>query len=240
MDILALANRCEQQQAVQLVTQQLAQQQRITRAPEFFGDVRVSTLLRASNRHMRHTPGDGHNNCGFNTILEQVGDRTSSPEMVNALRYRLSYGDESSNQEFSTGSFSAVANLFNCPVVCIYHRDNKIKKLSFSIPVLDGMRFKFRRNMQLSENFAQYLRNFGLSREMADILSQWLAANVPSIGVDFNAATLYDIALQLLRWPTTIAFVTIYTGGHFDAAPHRDLQPGANVLPFLRGEEEDY
>ncbi|MDR1528030.1 MAG: hypothetical protein LBS22_00355, partial [Puniceicoccales bacterium] len=69
------------------------------------------------------------------------------------------------------------------------------------------------------------------------ILSQWLAANMPGIVVDLNAATLYDVALQLLRCPITIAFVTIDTGGHFDAAPHRDLQPGDSVLPLLRAGE---
>ncbi|MDR1528761.1 MAG: hypothetical protein LBS22_04240, partial [Puniceicoccales bacterium] len=98
MDIFALANRCEQQQAVR--------QQQIDEVSKLFGDVRVSALLEASNRRMRHTSGDGHNNSGFNAILEQVGDRTSSSEMVNALRYRLGYEDESSNQAFSTDSFS--------------------------------------------------------------------------------------------------------------------------------------
>ncbi|MDR0742292.1 MAG: hypothetical protein LBE98_02405 [Puniceicoccales bacterium] len=230
MDIFALANRCEQQQAVQ--------QQQIDKVPEFFGDVRVSALLEASNRCMRHTSGDGHNNCGFNAILEQVGDRTSSSEMVNALRYKLGYGDESGNQGLDGISLPYVADFFDCPVVDIRHKDGKITMLAFFIPAMDGLGFALRRDMQLSEKFVQYCKDI---EWLQDGISQWLTDNMPGV-IDLNAATLYDVVLQLLRCPTTIAFITIDTDGHFDAAPHKDLQRGASVLQLLRareGEEEE-
>ncbi|MDR0742289.1 MAG: hypothetical protein LBE98_02390 [Puniceicoccales bacterium] len=204
--------------------------------PEFFSDLRVNTLLNASKRYKNHTPGNGHNNCGFNAILEQVGDRTSTHEIVNLLRSKLGYGDESSNENFDTLACQRAANLFRRPVVEIcYNSNNKIVQLSFSIP-RGNLSIHLKNDMQLSQNFVAWCINSEWSQEEVDVFSQWLVTNVPGT-VTFGEATLYDIALQLLQCPMVIALVAIKSGGHFDAAPHKDLQREASVLEFLRRTE---
>ncbi|MDR2629073.1 MAG: hypothetical protein LBC30_03740 [Puniceicoccales bacterium] len=202
--------------------------------PKYFEDIKLDALLDISNRRKENTPGDGHNNCGFNAILKQVGDRTSSSEMVNLLRLRLGYGDESSNQDFDTRSCKEVANLLRHPVVEICHNGGKIVQLSFSIPSIDDQSIHFRGDALLSQNFVAWCVNAEWRQEQIDALSQWLATNV-SDPIDFNEATIHEISLHLLKHPATVALISVEDGGHFDAAPHKDLQHEASVLELLRG-----
>ncbi|MDR2776580.1 MAG: hypothetical protein LBB17_00840 [Puniceicoccales bacterium] len=204
--------------------------------PQYVNDIELNVLLGVANRSKNHTSGDGHNNCGFNAILEQVGDRTHTHEMINLLRRRLGYGDENSNKMFDTNSCLSVANLFKRPVIEICHNGGKLEQLSFSIPGVDDLSIHLRKDEQLSQNFIQQCRNFEWPQERIDILSQWLETNAPGT-VNFNKATSYDIALQLLQCPTAITLISIDRGGHFDAAPHKHLRQEASVLELLCGEK---
>jgi hypothetical protein len=200
--------------------------------PDRIGVMDLKKLLDVTGRSKNSTPGDGHNNCGFNSILEQVGDRTHSSEIVNLLRHKLGYGNENSNQMFDTNSCLPVANLFKRPVAEICHNGGKITQLSFSVPDID-LSIHLRNEMELSQNFVQWCKSFEWQQDRIDILSQWLAVNLPDT-LNFNEATVCDILLGLLQCPTTIALVSIDRGGHFDAAPHKDLQRGNSVLELLR------
>ncbi|MDR1232803.1 MAG: hypothetical protein LBJ75_00865 [Puniceicoccales bacterium] len=212
---------------------QTQQAEAIPVAPQYVGDIDLKALLDFVDRREIGTSGE-HNNCGFNAILAQVGDHTNGDGMVNLLRHRLKYGDESSNEMFDTHSCLEVAILFNRPVVEVCYNSGKIAQLSFSIPIpTDDLSIHFRGDTLLTQNFVGWCVSCEWSQERIDTLSQWLAANVPGI-VNFNEATPYDIALQLLKYPRTIALVSVDKGGHFNAAPHKDLQQEDSVLEFLR------
>jgi hypothetical protein len=229
MNIIRL---CEQLRSIQDHKQEVKQpiqQQEDEVIPQYF---HVDALLDATGRSKNSTPGDGHNNCGFNSILEQVGDRTRNSEMVNLLRHKLGYGDENSNKMFDTHSCLSVANLFKRPVVEICHNGGKITQLSFSLPGVE-LSIHFRNEMELFQNFVQWCKSSEWQQDRIDALDQWLAINLPDT-LNFNEATVYDISLGLLQCPRTIALVSIDMGGHFDAAPHKDLQRENSVLEFLR------
>ncbi|MDR0742384.1 MAG: hypothetical protein LBE98_02885 [Puniceicoccales bacterium] len=201
--------------------------------PQYVNDITLGNLLGIAGRSKSNTSGDGHNNCGFNAILEQVGDRTHTHEMINLLRHRLGYGDENSNKMFDTNSCLSVANLFKHPVIEICHNGGKLEQLSLSIPSVDDLSIHFRKDVQLSQNFVQWCKNSEWPQKRIDVLSQWLETNLSGT-INFNEATLYDVALQLLQCPTAIALVSIARGGHFDAAPHKNLQLTGNVSELLR------
>ncbi|MDR1528173.1 MAG: hypothetical protein LBS22_01125 [Puniceicoccales bacterium] len=207
--------------------------------PQWINDIELNALLSTAGRNRHRTSGDGHNNCGFNAILEQVGDRTHTSEMVNLLRHRLKYGDESSNEMFDSHSCLRVADLFKRPVVelCYNSGNSKITQLSFSVPAVD-LSIHLRNDVQLSQNFVQWCKNSEWQQDRIDILSQWLETNLSGMA-NFNTATPYDVALQLLRCPRAIALISIDTGGHFDAAPYGDLPTEGSVLELLRKEEEE-
>ncbi|MDR2629023.1 MAG: hypothetical protein LBC30_03490 [Puniceicoccales bacterium] len=204
--------------------------------PQYVSDIELNAFLGVAGRSKSHTPGDGHNNCGFNAILEQVGDRTHSHEMVNLLRQRLGYGDENSNKMFDTNSCLSVANLFKRPVIEICHNCGKLEQLSLSIPSVDALSIHFRKDIHLSQNFIRWCKDSEWPQKRIDILSQWLEANLSGT-INFNEATLYDVALRLLQCPRGIALVSIDRGGHFDAAPHKNLPLETSVLELLRGEK---
>ncbi|MDR2432334.1 MAG: hypothetical protein LBD34_01110 [Puniceicoccales bacterium] len=232
MDIIALCRRLQSIQGHRKEVKQPVQQQKDDVVPRYFHDIKLNALLGDTGRNKNSTPGDGHNNCGFNAILEQVGDHTHSSEMVNLLRHKLGYGDENSNKMFDTNSCLSVANLFKHPVVEICHNGGKITQLSFAVPSVD-LSIHFRNEMELSQNFVQWCKSSEWQQDRIDILSQWFAANLPD-ALNFNEATVYDISLRLLQCPRTIALVSIDSGGHFDAAPHKDLQRENSMLEFLR------
>jgi hypothetical protein len=231
-NIVALCGRLQPVQDHKEEMKQPIQQQKDDTIPQHFHDIRLTTLLGDTGRSKNSTPGDGHNNCGFNAILEQVGDHTHTHEMVNLLRHKLGYGNENSNQMFDTNSCLSVANLFKRPVAEICPNGGKITQLSFSVPNVD-LSIHFRNEMELSQNFVQWCKNSEWKQDSIDDLSQWLAANLLN-AFDFNEATAYDISLRLLQCPRTIVLVSVDSGGHFDAAPHKDLQRENSALEFLR------
>ncbi|MDR0693239.1 MAG: hypothetical protein LBF49_01545 [Puniceicoccales bacterium] len=195
------------------------------------GDVKFDALLSATGRSKNHTRGDGHCNCGFNATLEQVGDKTHTREMVNLLRNKLGYGDEDSNEMFNRSSCLAVSGLFEHPVVEIYHDGGKITELSVHMLSVN-LCLAIKAQELLSQNFAAWCVSRGWEQNDIDVLSSWFQTDFPPF--DFGNATLGDVFLQLLRCPTTIAFVSASGGGHFDAAPHKDLKSTGNVSEFLR------
>jgi hypothetical protein len=212
---------------------QTQQAEAVPVAPQCIGNIDLKVFLDFVDRRKIDTSGDGHNNCGFNAILAQVGDHSNGDGKVNLLRHRLKYGDESSNEMFDTRSCLDVANLFSRPVVEVCFNGDKITQLSLSIPSTDDLSIHFRGNTLLAQNFVAWCVNLKWPQKRIDTLSQWLTANVPGT-VNFNEATPYDIALQLLRYPRTIVLVSPDKGGHFNAAPHKDLQQEDSVLEFLR------
>jgi hypothetical protein len=198
---------------------------------QYIGDVDVNSLLNIVDRNKNNTPGDGRNNCGFNAILEQVGDQTHTLEMVNLLRHKLKFNDELSNEMFDGEFCLHVARLFNRPVAEIYGKNNKVVQLLFSIPGPDLI-IHFTNKMQLSQNFKEWCEAFEWPLDRVTSLSQWLKANFP--GIDkFEKVTIDGILLQLLSYPKTIGVVSDDQSQHFDPAPHGNLQREDNVLKFL-------
>jgi hypothetical protein len=149
--------------------------------------------------------------------------------MVNLLRSSLGYADENSGCVFTSASYSDVASLFQNTVVEIWHdARNQVMEVGFwvlstevGLPVHE---FGFHEG-EFSQNFVQFCGSW-LSQEEINDLSQYVA--------NFNEATVFDIVVQLLQRPETIALVFREGGGHFDAAPHVDLPQRDNVLEFLR------
>ncbi|MDR0693237.1 MAG: hypothetical protein LBF49_01535 [Puniceicoccales bacterium] len=202
--------------------------------PVYVQDITLRKLLHVTGRSKKDMPGEGHSNCGFNSILEQIGDRTRNPEMVNLLRNKLRYGDENSNQMFDTNSSPLVAKTFDCPVAEICQDSGKVVHLSFSVPNIDLV-ISFANNELLSQNLAAWCTSRNWGQDRLDTLSRWLAINIPAL--DFGEAELNDVLLQLLQNPTTIVLVSVVGVEHFDAAPHKDLQRKDSVLEFLRRAE---
>jgi hypothetical protein len=159
--------------------------------------------------------------------------------MVNLLRYRLKYGDESSNEMFDSHSCRCVADLFKRPLVeqCNRSGRSKIAELSFAIPAVD-LSIHLRNDVQLSQNFVSWCKNSEWQQDKIDILSQWLETNLSGMA-NCNTATPDDIALQVLRCPRVIALISVDTGRHFDAVPHGDLPTEGNVFELLRKKEEE-
>jgi hypothetical protein len=199
--------------------------------PDSVGAMNLQKFLDDTGRYNSSMPGDGHSNCGFNAILEQVGDRTRTSEMINLLRAKLRYGDENSDQMFDTNSCLSVANLFNRPVVEICYNGGKVVQLSFSVPSA-GLSIHFKDHELLSHNFAAWCIDREWQQDRVDALSSWFKIKFPDF--NFGEATLKDVALQLLQNPTTITLISSDKGGHFDAAPHKDLQPTNSVIGLLR------
>ncbi|MDR2603478.1 MAG: hypothetical protein LBC11_02880 [Puniceicoccales bacterium] len=230
-NIIALCRRLQPVEYHREEVKRPVQQQKNDTIPKYFRDIRLDALLDGTDRSKNSTSGDGHNNCGFNAILEQVGDHTHTHEMVNLLRHKLGYGNENSNQMFDTNSCLSVANLFKRPVSEICHNGGKTTQISFSVPSID-LSIHFRNEMELSQNFVQWCKISEWKQDSIDELSQWLAANLPNT-FDFNEITVYDISLRLLQYSKAIVLISVDSGGHFDAAPHKDLQRENSVLDFL-------
>ncbi|MDR2777148.1 MAG: hypothetical protein LBB17_03880 [Puniceicoccales bacterium] len=211
-----------------------AQPEPVDAPPRRFGDIRLNNLLYFSDRRKENTPGDGHNNCAFNAILKQVGDRSSSSEMVNLLRRRLGYGDENSNQNFDTSSCSCqlVADLFERPVIDIHQRGGAVTQMCFSIPGVGNLNLHLTEGEWLYQNFIQLCKDLGYSKEKIKAISKLM--DIRSLSA--ADATVIDFMVKLLQYPATIVLIYAEGGGHFDAAPHKDLQHEASVLELLRGE----
>ncbi|MDR2778935.1 MAG: hypothetical protein LBB16_01465 [Puniceicoccales bacterium] len=199
--------------------------------PRYLSNISVDSLLDMTGRRKNDTPGDGYNNCGFNSILEQVGDHTHTHEMINLLRRILGYGDESSSQMFDSFSSPLVANFFGRPVAEIVHKDGKTAALHFSIPGID-LCIQLGDELDLSLNLVQWCKNREWGQKITG-LYKWYRDNLSNT-IRFNKATLYDIMMLLLKHPKTIALVSTYEGGHFDAAPHNALLPEGNITPLLQ------
>ncbi|MDR1233243.1 MAG: hypothetical protein LBJ75_03225, partial [Puniceicoccales bacterium] len=102
--------------------------------PMISNEINLDTLLRDTSRTKNHTPGNGHNNCAFNAVLEQVGNRTSNSEMVNLLRSSLGYANENSGTMLWSTSCSDIASLFRRPVIVIEHNNrNQITEVSLCV-----------------------------------------------------------------------------------------------------------
>jgi hypothetical protein len=200
--------------------------------PPFLNGIKLPILLDDTGRCKNNTSGDGHNNCGFNSILEQVGDRTHTHEMINLLRCILGYGDENSNQMFDSIPCLSVANLFGQPVAEACHEKGKLVQLSFSIPNMD-LSIHFRSELSLSQNFVQWCKDYEWGQERIDSLARWCKTNL-LVPLNFDTATIYDFLLKLLNYPKTIVLISASSGGHFDAVPHQNLPQEDSVLQFLR------
>ncbi|MDR1890994.1 MAG: hypothetical protein LBQ23_02305 [Puniceicoccales bacterium] len=231
-----IVNRLQQTNAVPETSLQARQVQveveTTPPVPKYLNGITLSTILSDTGRHQKHISGDGHNNCGFNSILEQVGDHTHTTEMINLLRSKLDYGNENSNEMLDSNSCPSVATLLGRPVIEICHTNNKLDQLIFSVPGVD-LSFHFEKESDLSQNFVQWCRDSEWQQDRIDDLSRWLETNLPG-PLNFNEATIHDIALKLLNYPKTIALVSVSSGGHFDAAPHKNLQREDSVLQLLR------
>jgi hypothetical protein len=157
--------------SVSVPNRQIQSMEAISSEPKYISDIALNELLGDTGRRKNNTPGDGHNNCGFNAIFEQVGDGTHAAEMVDLRRHKLGYNDAFSGEMFDSSVCRSVANFFKHPVAEIYHNDGKITQLSFSIPGRD-LGLDFKGSSMLSSDLTASLVNDDWNQERVNTLSQ--------------------------------------------------------------------
>ncbi|MDR0742291.1 MAG: hypothetical protein LBE98_02400 [Puniceicoccales bacterium] len=202
--------------------------------PEYFGNLSLNTLLNNTGRSVKSMRYSSYKDSGFNAILEQVGGRTSSWEMVDALRKRLGYDGSRFDEELNMDRDTCVniTKCFNCPIAEIYYNeDGKLEMLVFTMPNVDQVMI-IERSVQLSQNFAQWCKHFRKTPHDIETELEWLKTCLPG-PLDFRKATVCDIMLRLLRRPETIVITAKDSIGNyerFDAAPHKYLMSRDDVL----------
>ncbi|MDR1232667.1 MAG: hypothetical protein LBJ75_00145 [Puniceicoccales bacterium] len=205
-----------------------------------FGNIELNTLLGATDRSRNDTPDDGCNNDGFKAVLNQVGDWSSSSDMVKLLRSSLNFDD---GIPFYMGSSQNVANIFHRPVAEIcYNATNQVIGVAFNVPNISKRLYLIRQRL-LAQPLAEWLKEFKWSQEEVNDLSQRLET---ILDIDASKATVRDIMLGLLRYPATITLVPDYARPpyvdittRFNAAPHKDLKQEDSVLELLRRAEKE-
>jgi hypothetical protein len=194
---------------------------------EHLDDIKVDALLRATVRYWSNTPDDRYGNGWFNATLEQVGDGSFSPEMVELLKSSLPHDDEIS---FYVSSCRAIATIYQRSVASLWHDDSEqIRNIKVYLPDI-GRILSLGKETPLAQKFVEWCRSSNWAPEEINDLSQYLET---VFSIDVSKATVYDIVSGLLRCPETIALLT-NPSGHISAALHRDRLREDNGAELLR------